>query len=116
MVVPYMLTKVILALESIVSPIFATVRAWMPRNRLTVAQMVSIHLTRSGRFRAAFGISTDISGMHCVSAMAIQLANGSKSGSTLGTAIFNVFVLIQEVILRLPSPERHPTSWNRTIK
>lgn len=37
MVVPYMLTKVILALESIVSPIFATVRAWMPRDRLFVA-------------------------------------------------------------------------------
>jgi len=37
MVVPYMLTKVILALESILSPIFATVRAWMPRDRLSMA-------------------------------------------------------------------------------
>jgi hypothetical protein len=69
----------------------------MPRDRLSVAQMVSIHLTRSGGFRAAFGVSTDISGMHCVFAMAIQLLNRIKSGSTLGTLIFNVFVLCQEV-------------------
>jgi len=71
----------------------------MPRNRLTMAQMVSIHLTRSGGFRAAFGIPTDISGMHCVFAMAIQLENRIKSGSTLGTVIFNLFVLPQEVNL-----------------
>jgi hypothetical protein len=71
----------------------------MPRDRLSVAQMVSIHLTRSGGFRAAFGVSTDISGMHCVFAMAIQLVNRIKSGSTLGTVIFNLFVLSQEVRL-----------------
>jgi hypothetical protein len=74
----------------------------MPRDRLFVAQMMSLHLTRSGGFRAAFGVSTDISGMHCVLAMAIQLAKIIKSGSTLGTVIFNVFVLSQEVILRMP--------------
>jgi hypothetical protein len=88
----------------------------MPRDRLSVAQIMSIHLTRSGGFRAAFGVSTDISGMHCVFAMAIQMGNSIKSGSTLGTVIFNVFVLSQEVVPRLPHHERHPTSWNCTIK
>lgn len=115
-VVPNMLTKVVFAFESIVSSIFATVRAWMPRSRFRMAQLVPIHLTRSGGFRTAIGVPADISRMHCVSAMVIELANSIKCGTTLGTVIFKVFVLLHEVINHIYTANRRPTSWNCTKK
>ena len=69
----------------------------MPRGRLSVGQLMPIHFARSGCFGTTFGVSTNISRMHRVSAMVIQSADSTEFHPTLGAIIFEVFVVLPEV-------------------
>jgi hypothetical protein len=79
-----------------------------------MVQIVSFHLTRPRRFRTAFRELTDISRVHCVSAMAIELVNCIKCGSTLATVIFHILVFSQEVTSDQRVLQELPTFLNCT--
>jgi len=91
-----------------------TVRTRMARGRFPMGQMMPTHLCGSGGFRGAFRVSADISRMHCFLAMIIELADGIKSSSALGTLIFEVLVLFPEVILHFILWQGGSTSRNCT--
>ena len=60
--------------------------------------MMPIHFARSGGLGTTFGVPTDIRRMHRVSAVVIESADNIESHSTLGTTIFEAFVLLLEVV------------------
>jgi len=88
----------------------------MARGRFPMIQIMPTHLCGSGGFRGAFRVSADISRMHFVLAMIIELADDIKSSSALGAAILVVFVLFPEVIVHRKDVQGGSTSRHCTIE